>query len=228
MRYLVSEVDMEYLSQILFFWDKLTDEQEDLLTSFLDEVHYDKGERIHGGGFDCVGVLLIKKGSLRVYILSDEGKEVTLYRLGEGDICILSASCVINQITFDVHIDAESDCDVLKISPIIFEKLCKENVYVENFTNKIIIDHFSDSMWAMQQILFMSFDKRLAIFLYDEVTRTKSNKVKMTHEQISKYIGSAREVVTRMLNYFVEEEIVRLSRGLVEVIDKKKLQELTF
>jgi CRP/FNR family transcriptional regulator len=226
--YLISEKDMEYLPKILGFWDELTNVQKDLLTSYLEEVKYEKGERIHGGGVDCVGVLLIKRGNIRVYILSDEGKEVTLYRLGDNDICILSASCVINQITFDVHIDAESNCEVLKVSPVIFEKLCRQNVHVENFTNRIIIDHFSESMWAMQQILFMSFDKRLAIFLYDEITRIKDNKIKMTHEQIAKYIGSAREVVTRMLNYFAEEDIVRLSRGVVEVIDKKKLQELTF
>ncbi|NLJ90467.1 MAG: Crp/Fnr family transcriptional regulator [Clostridiales bacterium] len=225
---LVSEKDMEYLPKTLGFWDKLTQNQKDLVMTYVEEVKYNKGERIHGGGVDCVGVLLIKKGHIRVYILSDEGKEVTLYRLGENDICILSASCVISQITFDVHIDAEADCEVLKVSPIIFERLCRENVYVENFTNRIIIDHFSESMWAMQQILFMSFDKRLAIFLYDEITRTKKNKIKMTHEQIAKYIGSAREVVTRMLNYFAEEDIVRLSRGVVEIIDKKKLQELTF
>lgn len=225
---MIDEKNMEYLPKMLEFWDKLTDDHKSLLTDFLEEVHYAKGERIHGGGVDCVGVLLIKKGNIRVYILSDEGKEVTLYRLGDNDICILSASCVINQITFDVHIDAEADCEVLKVSPIIFDKLCKENVYVESFTNRIIIDHFSESMWAMQQILFMSFDKRLAIFLYDESTRIKDNKIKLTHEQIAKYIGSAREVVTRMLNYFAVEEIVNLSRGVVEITDKKKLQELTF
>lgn len=167
-----------------------------------------------------------KKGELRVYLLSDEGKEVTLYREGEGDISIFSASCVLSQITFDVHIEAVSDCDIIKIPPLIYDKLCRENIYFDNFTNELIIDRFSDVMWAMQQILFMSFDKRLAIFLHDETINCKTNKIKLTHEQIGKYVGSAREVVTRMLNYFAEEGIVKLSRGVVEIIDKKKLQEL--
>ncbi len=223
---MINETDIEYLPKILTFWEKLTEEQKEQLIDYSEEVHYKKGQRIFGGLNDCVGILLIKRGDVRVYMLSDEGKEITLYRLRQGDICILSASCILNQITFDVHIDAVTDCDLVKIYPLIYDKLCKTNVHVDNFTNRILIERFSDVMWAMQQILFMSFDKRLAIFLHDEITRSKTNKVKMTHEQIAKYVGSAREVVTRMLNYFEEEGIVGLSRGTVEIIDRSKLQEL--
>ncbi len=78
-------------------------------------------------------------------------------------------------------------------------------------------------MWAMQQILFMSFDKRLAIFLIDELAKTGGDTVRLTHEQIAKYMGSAREVVTRMLKYFANEGIVTLSRGAVTVTDREKL-----
>lgn len=225
---MLKEADLQLITTSFTFWKKLTDVQKEIFLSHAEKIEYKKGERIHGSGMDCVGILLIKKGDLRVYLLSDEGKEVTLYRECQGDICVFSASCVLNQITFDIHIEAESDCEIIKISPSIYDNLREENIYVDNFTDKIIIDRFSDVMWAMQQILFMSFDKRLAIFLYEETIRNKSNKIKLTHEQIAKYVASAREVVTRMLNYFAEEGIVKLSRGVVEVIDKKKLQELTY
>lgn len=87
---------------------------------------------------------------------------------------------------------------------------------------------FSDVMWAMQQILFMGVDKRLAIFLWDETAKTGSNSIKMTHEQIARYMGSAREVVSRMLKYFAGEGIVALSRGEIRVMDKEKLSKLIY
>lgn len=228
MKLLLKEQDIQHLPNILTFWEQLTVTQKKKIENNIEAIYYEKGERIHGGGFDCIGVLLIKSGNLRVYILSEEGKEVTLYRLTKGEICILSASCILKNITFDVHIDAETKSEVVLIPSHMYDNLCKENIYVDNFTNKIVIDRFSDVMWAMQQILFMSFDKRLAIFLHDEITRNKTDRIEMTHEQIAKYVGSAREVVTRMLKYFVEEGIVNLYRGGVEVIDKKKLQGLTY
>ena len=219
--------DLNYIPEVFTFWDKLDEMQKKFVLDHIIPVHYQKGNRIHSGENDCVGVLLIKKGELRVYILSEEGKDITLYRLRGGDICILSASCILQNITFDVHIDAEVDSDVLLLDANLYQQLCSENIYAENFTSKLVIDRFSDVMWAMEQILFMSFDKRLAIFLSDEITRTQSELVELTHEQIAKYIGSAREVVSRMLKYFAQEGIVELSRGGVKVIDKKKLKKLT-
>lgn len=224
---MLSNHDLQYIPQALTFWDKLTDTQKNLLINNITPVHYDKGTCIHSGENDCIGVILIKKGELRIYILSDEGKEITLYRLHDGEICVLSASCILDNITFDVHVDAEVDSEVLLIDSALYQQLCRQNIFAENFTDKLVIDSFSDVMWAMEQILFMSFDKRLAIFLFDEINRNQSDTVELTHEQIAKYIGSAREVVSRMLKYFAQEGIVELSRKGVRVIDKKKLKELT-
>jgi CRP/FNR family transcriptional regulator len=160
-------------------------------------------------------------------MLSEEGREITLYQLYKGDVCILSASCILNQITFDVHIDTETDSEILLISSHVISSLINSNVYVENFSYKLAADRFSDVMWAMQQILFMSMDKRLAVFLWDEMSKSDSDTIHLTHEQTAKYIGSAREVVTRMLKYFASEGIVELSRGGIKIIDKQKLRKLT-
>ena len=223
---MINQSDSKYVVQTLKFWDKLNEEQQQLVLNHITPTHYKKGSTIHSGDCDCIGVLLLKKGELRVYILSDEGKDVTLFRMRDDEICILSASCILQNITFDVHIDAETDCDMLLIDARLYKQLCTKNIYADNFTNKLIIDRFSDVMWAMEQILFMSFDKRLAIFLNDEVTRIQSDTLELTHEQIAKYIGSAREVVSRMLKYFAQEGIVELYRGGIKVIDKKKLKKL--
>lgn len=136
-------------------------------------------------------------------------------------MCILSASCVLDAITFDVFIDAEEDTDVLLINSSVFHQMADKNIYMKCFGYQLATTRFSDVMWAMQQILFMGADKRLAIFLWDEISKNKTNEIKMTHEQIARYMGSAREVVSRMLKYFAAEGIVELSRGGVRVVDKK-------
>lgn len=221
---MITQNDIEIVSKTLTFWDKLSTTQKDLIINNSNTFHYTKGSTLHGGENDCIGVLIIKNGTIRTYILSEEGREVTLYRLDKGDICILSASCILQSITFDVHIDAETDCEIIQINSNVFSKLTSENIYAENFSYHLTTERFSDVMWAMQQILFTSFDKRLAAFLIDESTKTNSDVIKMTHEQIAKYMGSAREVVSRMLKYFVTEGCVSLSRGGIQITDKKKLR----
>lgn len=224
---MMKEEELIYIKSRFDFWDKLSDTEMAILEENIARVSYKKGFNLHSTDSECLGVLLIKSGGLRVYILSEDGREVTLYRLSPGDICVLSASCILNSITFDVHIDAESDTDAYLINIGAFSKLSSQNVYVENFAYKNTIERFSDVMWAMEQILFMSFDKRLAIFLLDEMAKMNSPELFITQEQIAKYIGSAREVVSRMLKVFQSERILEQSRGSIRIIDKEKLRELT-
>lgn len=223
---MIEKEELKFIRSHLGFWDKLNDSEKNLLESNITKVSYHKGANIHSTESECIGVLLIQSGEFRVYILSEDGREITLYRHSQGDICILSASCVLNSITFDVHIEAEVDTEAYLINIGTFSKLSSQNVYVENFAYKNTIERFSDVMWAMEQILFMSLDKRLAIFLSDEITKTNSTELHITHEQIAKYIGSAREVVSRMLKVFQSQGILEQSRGSIHVLDKSKLRKL--
>jgi len=222
----INDEGLTYLKEHLNFWDKLNDKEKQLLINNVSSVKYNKGENLHGGDKNCVGHLLVKTGELRVYILSEEGRDVTLYRLVPGDTCVLSASCVLNHISFDVMIDAEQETEVLLLNIGAFSKLKESNIHVENYAYKVAADRFSDIMWAMEQILFTSFEKRLAVFLYDEMVKNKSNKINLTHEQIARYVGSAREVVSRTLKNFESQGILKLSRGKLSIIDKEKLRSL--
>ena len=130
----------------------------------------------------------------------------------------------MDAITFDVSVDTVEKSEILTVSASGFDKLITENIYVEACSYHMAADRFSDVMWAMQQILFMAMDKRLAIFLTDEMAKTKSDEIHMTQEQIAKYMGTAREVVTRMIKYFAEEGIVETFRGGIRILDKKKLR----
>ena len=216
----------EDFSSRLPFWDRMNEEQKELICSHTSLVAYDKGQNIHGNSGNCTGVIFVKSGALRAYMLSEEGKDITLYRLYAGDICMLSASCVLQSITFDVFVDAEVQSEVYIISSGAFAAVSEENIYVENFALKTTTEHFSDVMWAMQQILFMSFDRRLAVFLLDELAKDGSDTVRLTQEQIAKYMGSAREVVSRMLKYFSTEKLVEVSRGGVRVLDSARLRKI--
>lgn len=216
----------EEFSSHLPFWDRMSEEEKEQICSHTSLAYYEKGQNIHGNSGNCTGVIFVKSGILRIYMLSEEGKEITLYRLYPGDICMLSASCVLQSITFEVFVDAETQSEVYIISSGAFASVSEQNIYVENFALKTTTEHFSDVMWAMQQILFMSFDRRLAVFLLDELSKEGGDTVRLTQEQIAKYMGSAREVVSRMLKYFSTEKLVEVSRGGVRVIDSTRLREI--
>lgn len=215
--------DTQLLKDNLDFFPHLTDAQEDFLLAHASVLHYKKGSQIHTADLACAGLLFAKSGVLRVYMLSEEGREITLYRIESGNVCILSAACVLRTITFDVSIDAVTDCELLLIDSSAFLSLMKENIHVEAYAYRLATERFSDVMWSMQQILFMSFDRRLAVFLLDETAKTGSGSLHMTHEEIARYTGSAREVVSRMLKYFAAEGLVALSRGKISIIDRQRL-----
>lgn len=213
-------------NDIFPFWSEISENEREYICNNSHLAEYSKGSNIHSGN-ECSGVILVRSGSLRVYIMSDEGKDITLYRLHKGDMCMLSASCVLQSITFDVFVDAEEESKCCVISGTAFAKISGDNPRIRIFALETALGRFSDVMWVMQQILFMSMDKRLAIFLADESARTSSDTIFLTHEQIAKYIGSAREVVSRMLKYFAAEGIVETSRKGIRIADKGRLRRLT-
>lgn len=207
------------------FWENISDADREYICRNSHMLTYPKGKNIHNGE-ECSGVIYVCSGSLRLYMMSDEGKEVTLYRLHRGDLCMLSASCVLDAITFDVFVDAEEDSQCCVIGGTAFAAVSQRNPDIRIFALETAVSRFSDVMWVMQQVLFMSMDKRLAIFLSDESARTGSDTIALTHGQIARYMGSAREVVSRMLKYFAGEGIVEVSRGGVTILDKKRLRDL--
>ena len=207
-------------------WDKLSEARQQHLLQVSHPMNVKAGTVIHNGQMDCLGLLLIRSGQLRVYTLSGEGREVTLYRLFEMDICLFSASCVMPSVQFEVVIEAEKDTQLWVIPSCLFKDLMQESAPVANYANQLISSRFSEVMWLMEQIMWKSFDKRLAAFLLEESVLEDTASLKITHEKIANHMGTAREVVTRMLRYFQNEGLVKLTRGTVELTDRKKLEKL--
>ena len=211
--------------QALPFWDNLTDEQKQMARGASRIVPYEKGEMIHSCTGECLGLIAVQTGKIRAYMTSEDGREIALYRLFEDDTCVLAASCVIRQITFDVQLVADVDTELLVLNAHTFSLLSKQNVYVECCMYKLATERFSDVMWSMQQLLFTSFDKRLAQHLWDESQQGRE-PIRATHEQLAKDTGAVRETVTRMLRNFAEDGMVKLGRGTVTITDREKMKKL--
>ena len=207
-------------------WNKLSIPQQNKLSGALMTKTIAKGTIIHNGGMDCTGLLLVKSGQLRAYILSDEGREITIYRLFDRDMCLFSASCMMRSIQFDVTIEAEKDTELWIIPSEIYQNIMSESAPLANYTNELMATRFSDVMWLIEQIMWKGLDKRVAAFLLEEASIEGTDKLKITHEYIANHLGSHREVITRMLRYFQNEGMVKLSRGVVEITDPAKLEEL--
>lgn len=207
-------------------WKNLNTAQQSRILRGLMTQQVKKGTVIHNGSLDCTGLLLIKSGQLRAYILSNEGREITIYRLFDADMCLLSASCIMRSIQFEVIIEAEKDTELWVIPAETYKNIMEESAPVANYTNELMATRFSEVMWLVEQIMWKSMDKRVAAFLLEEVAIEGTNALKITHETIANHLGSHREVITRMLRYFQSEGMVSLSRGTVTVLDEKKLEAL--
>lgn len=214
------------LSSCFPIWDKLTTQQQKHLQSVSELRKVSKGTVLHDGSPECLGMLVVHSGQLRAHILSDEGREVTICRFFEMDVCLFSASCVMPNMQFDIFIEAEKDSEIWVIPACLFQNLMDESIIVANYARDLITSHLSDVMWLMEQIMWKSFDKRLAAFLLEESVLEGTDALQITHEKIANHMGTAREVVTRMLRYFQSEGTVLLSRGTVAIADRRRLQLL--
>ncbi|MBQ1281917.1 MAG: Crp/Fnr family transcriptional regulator [Oscillospiraceae bacterium] len=213
------------LAEYFPVFDKLTEEDraELLRTSVMRTAP--KGTLLNGGG-TCMGLLVVRSGQLRAFITSEEGREVTLYRLFDHDICLFSASCVMNSVRFSISIAVEKDAQFWVIPPNVYREMMEHSAVLANYTNELMASRFSEIMWLIEQIMWKSIDKRLAAFLLEESAIEGTDTLKTTHEIIASHLGTAREVVTRMLKYFQTEEMVALTRGTITLTDRKKLEAL--
>ncbi len=214
------------LSNCLPVWQKLTTEQQNRLSASAYYRKVNKGEVIHSGSMECTGLLLVQSGQLRAYMISDEGREITLYRLFEMDICLFSASCMMRSIQFELVVEAEKDTELWVIPAEIYKKIMEESAAAANYTNEIMASRFSEVMWLIEQIMWKSLDKRVADFLLKEAAIEQTERLQITHETIANHLGTHREVVTRMLRYFQGEGMVKVSRGVIEILDYERLEKL--
>ena len=215
---MLNKFDIDFLEKNTQFYSKLTKEDKDLFNSKAIHVTYSKDDSLYFSDKNCNGFITVLSGTLRAFLTSDEGKEITLYRLEKGYSCILSASCIFKNIQFNINIDALDHTEVIVFPREYLQKLSQNNMSLNQYILDLTQSRFSEVMWIMQDIVFTSFDKRLIKYLES----FNKKVIKVTHENIANDLGTAREVVSRMLKYFEKEGMVKLSRGSITIIDLSK------
>lgn len=208
------------------FWNHLTDLEKQAVEESAFVKTLPAGSMLEGLGDGCQGMVHILSGELRVYMLSEEGREISLYRLPEGETCVLSAACVISTISFETHMEAVEETKVIILPSVVFDDLTERNIYARCFLYELASRRFTTVMWVMQQILFARFDQRLATFLLAEYRRTGSAELHMTQEQIAEGVNSAREVVARMLKQFAADGYLESGRGVIRILRPEALRQL--
>lgn len=206
-------------------WRLLTQEQREMLIQHTRFASYAKGEIVHRGPLGRAGTMHILSGTLRIYILSEEGREFTTYFLRAGDAVLLSSIVFAELPICDVSIEAEEKTAIFiseseSVRTILAENLAARAEAYERATQRL-----AEMMWKMQQMIFTSADRRLARFLLAESARTASDEIHLTHEQTAQYLGTAREVVSRLMREFCNEGLVRTSRGRIQILDRTALQQ---
>ena len=208
------------------FWDKLNEKEKRMMINGATYRKYDKNQMVYGYSDACLGIIYVKKGGIRVYTTSEDGREVTFFHIEEGDFCILSASCVIGQMMIDVQLLADEETELLAIHSGTFAQVMDNNIYVKAFAFELSTTRMTSVVWVMQQILFDHFDERLARFLLSVYEKTGEKKIKMTQEYVAQEVNSAREVVARMLKQFASDGWIEINRRAITLKDIEALENL--
>ena len=214
---------MEY-SRLYPFWELLTEKQKSYIEQYCYQETYQKGMLIHRSKDSCKGLITVLSGQLRTFLMSDEGREVTLFRVNGGEVCVLSTTSLMDSIEYDVLIEPTEKTEVLILPTDCLNHILADNPHMELFLYKTAAERFSEVMWTIQQILFQHIDQRVAAFLWDEYVRSKELTLCLTHDEIARNIGSAREVVSKALKYLAENGLIELKRGKIVIIDIEKLK----
>ena len=201
------------------FWAKLSPEEQAIVSERAVVKHFEKGQLVSSNSSECLGIVFILEGEIRVSMTSDEGREVTLYHARKNETCVSTASCVIQQLTFETAVVAEKETSLLVVPASICAKLMNSNIHVRAFVFERETERFSQAIWAIQQMLFKRFDQRLASYLVLQFEKNGAPEIKKTQEEIARDVNSAREVVARMLKDFSDTGLVEIKRGAIKLLD---------
>ena len=210
----------EYIfEEILPFFKNLSEEEKNELISKSSVTKYEKGEIVHSKNSTCTGLLLTLSGNFRVFISAPSGRQITLFKLYDRDVCMLSASCAFANLTYDVNLEAQTKAEAIIIDSSLLKKLASSNFQVMNYLLNLTQDKLSDVMYVLEQATFFSLDERITDYLLEQSRFLDSKVLYITHESIANELGSSREVISRILKRFEKDGKINVSRGKIEIIN---------
>lgn len=205
-------------------WDRLQPDQQHRLIEAVGLRSVKKGTVLRDARTPCGDLCLIRTGRLSAGLISDEGREFTLYRLFAGDLCLFCASGIIPTLRFEIIVRAETDATLWRIPKRHYQSLMAESAAVANFTNELIASRFTEVMGRIEQLMWQGLDRRVAAFLLRETEIEGSAELRITHEAIAHHLGTQREVISRLLSGFRDAGLVTMTRGRITIVNKGGLE----
>lgn len=173
---------------------------------------------------DCPGFVIVKSGSIRVSLTSRGGREIVLYRVHPGEVCLQTFSCLIEGRTYSAEGIVETDLEAEVISPADFRKQLSSDAAFRDNVFQAVAHRFADFEQLVEDVALSGFDKRLARALLR--LAGSQDSVRATHESLAMETGSGRAVVSRQLGEFARQALVSLSRGEVRLLNRQRLEAL--
>ena len=215
-----------YLSDNLPFFKDLSEEEKSMIYNSSHIEEYKCGELIYSKYKSCSGIVIVVNGQLRSFMSSLSGKEITLFRLFQNDLCILSSSCFYQNLSYDINLQAEENSSLLIIDGNFFKEASDKNLSIQKFMLEITQSKLSEIMWVLEQVVFFNLEYRVADYLINQYYLKNSLQINITHEAIANDLGSSREVISRMLKRFEKDNLISMGRGYIKIIDIQKLKLL--
>lgn len=221
---------ISYESKLLIQFPFLKEIDEHSLNKFLETVkimNYPPKTIILDEGDSCTNMVLILSGVIRVYKISPEGKEITLYRLQNGETCVLSISCIMGETNYPAIAEVEENAVLAIIPAHLYNELFLKEPAIQHFIFNTISLRLQEVLLLIDEVVFKSMDRRLASYLLERAEEDCcKNEIQITHEKIAIELGTAREVISRLLKDFENKSIVSLSRGKIVVKNKNILKKI--
>lgn len=163
----------------------------------------------------CFGHIILTKGAIRAYIISENGKEITIFSLKENQSCIISASCLIGSFSFEIILEAQKDTEILVLPSEFYNTLNEKYQSISRYTMQILSSRFAEVINVLEQAIFTPLVTRVQDFLKQN---QHSGVLNCTHEQIANHLGSAREAISRVLKDMEKKGEIKLKRGKIVLL----------
>lgn len=213
-------IDLPELFPVLH--DKLREEFERVA----ERMTFAKGEQLYEEGFPCPFVPFIVSGVVRVFKIGESGREITLYRVWPGQLCVLSSTCSVSDLQYPAIAEAEEDAVVYVVPGAAFRRMLHHSPELQELIFNLMSERLVELMRVVEEVAFQRVDLRLATRLLHETEPPRPAVVSATHAHLAIELGTAREVISRILKDFERRGMLRLVRGKIEVLDRPKLAQL--
>ncbi len=198
---------------------ELPDNERDALLESASVINIPEGTVVFDEHQPCQGFPLLLSGSVRVIKTAPNGRELQLYRVVPGETCILTSSCLLSHAPYQARGISEELLEVVLLPPASFRTLLGTHEAFRNYVFQLFSDRLTDLMQLVSAVAFQKLDQRLAKLII-----SKPNPIHTTHQALADELGSAREIVSRLLKGFAEQGWVKLGREQIEVTNTTSLR----